>query len=509
MLREATSLESALDAVVEGAANDPRHQARADWVWYRFATTNVLVREQGAGPVAAALARGLLEQAAYWDFGLANGDGEATIAAWATAEYERLRRLAKEVDDETWLGWLLPPGEVLESPGALIPRSATDAVQRIGSGFTGMVLDPLRYGGLLEANRILDVLTHGNLAAALVMAPGGGDRLPEPLAAAVIHVAAASAAAIVTAELRTHGITAAGLVELASRVAAEAGRLHGLRPQTLIVTKSPPKPITVPPLSVRSEIERLPAAPTVITAAADNFMRSARNLANVASDRLALSNGGAAAAFAAFQMSWGQLLVVLGAIQGTLGRALVPMAARALLEDGARWEWLRINASNAPTGDSMRAIVADSKRYIARVRESMISAGSRPEAVDALLAAAGTLREADPGDLTLPSIDQLLPLAYPNASDVDSARVMYSMLSQFVHATPLAVLHLRRDEFHSVTAPIYAISIEAACRGFFNIARTTLTISVERDQRLEDALHDLAEALVEVRRVTAPWHCLG
>lgn len=222
VLREATALGNALDAVVDAAGLDPHRQARADWAWYRFVTANVLVRDRGAGPVAAALARGLLEQAAYWDFGLANGDGEAAMAAWAATEYEGLRRLAQDLDDTTWLGWLLPPGEILTSPEGLIPRNSGDAVQRIGGGFAATVLEPLRYGGLLQANRILDALTHGNLAAALVMAPGGGDRLPEPLAAAVVHVAAASAVATATAQLGTHDVTTAGLVDLATRVAAAA-----------------------------------------------------------------------------------------------------------------------------------------------------------------------------------------------------------------------------------------------------------------------------------------------
>ena len=48
---------------------------------------------------------------------------------------------------------------------------------------------------------------------------------------------------------------------------------------------------------------------------------------------------------------------------------------------------------------------------------------------------------------------------------------MYSVLSQFVHATPLSVLHLQRDEWTSLTAATtYAVAVEAACRGFFSIA---------------------------------------
>jgi hypothetical protein len=205
----------------------------------------------------------------------------------------------------------------------------------------------------------------------------------------------------------------------------------------------------------------------------------------------------------------GELGVLLGAVQGTLGRALVPFAARALLEDGARWEWLGRNATAAPTGDSMRAIVAESKRHIRRVRDTMLSAGAQRRAVDDLIGVAGNLLESDPGEIRVPPTDKLLAVAYPNPSGVDSARVMYSVLSQFVHATPLSLLHLERDAYPSVTAPIYAIAVESACRGFFNVARTTLSIACGRDTELDEALVQLARSLGDVSFAAARWHCLG
>lgn len=203
------------------------------------------------------------------------------------------------------------------------------------------------------------------------------------------------------------------------------------------------------------------------------------------------------------------MLLFAGVVQGTVGRALLPFAARALLEDGARWEWVRQQSVINPSGESLRAVVADSKRYIRRVREAMVSDGVRPETVDRLLGHAGELMAADPGAYELPPIGDLLAIAYANASDVDSARVMYSVLSQFVHATPLVMLHLRRDHLPSVTAPIYAIAVEAACRGFCNIARTTLTIACERDEAVDESFVEVASALTAVRYDAAVFHALG
>lgn len=196
VLDRAAMLERAMDKVVESAAEDPETQAYADWAWYRFKSVIDLVLQRGAGPVAASLARGLLEEAAYWDWALATGVGAQHLVRRAAVEYDGLVRLASEVDDDVWVGWLLPPGAVLSAPADdPIPRNASDVVKRIGNGLAAPVLDSLRFRGLFAANHLLDVLTHGNLAAALVMAPGGGEEMPEPLAAAVVHVAAGAATA--------------------------------------------------------------------------------------------------------------------------------------------------------------------------------------------------------------------------------------------------------------------------------------------------------------------------
>ena len=242
---------------------------------------------------------------------------------------------------------------------------------------------------------------------------------------------------------------------------------------------------------------------------AKRYFEAAANLANKAVARVQPEAPGAVAAWAAFQLSWGQMLLFAGVAEGTVGRALLPFAARALLEDGARWEWIRQRAVANPSGESLRAVVEESKRCIHRIREAMVSEGVRPEAIDRLLGYAPEFSGRDAGAYEVPPISDLLAIAYPNPSGVDSARVMYSVLSQFVHATPLALLHLQPDHLTSITAPIYAIAVEATCRGFFNIANATVTIACERDATIEEAFHELASALNDVRSDAALFHALG
>jgi hypothetical protein len=144
-----------------------------------------------------------------------------------------------------------------------------------------------------------------------------------------------------------------------------------------------------------------------------------------------------------------------------------------------------------------------------RVVETMTSDGVAVQRITALLGDAADLLAVEPGHFEVPPVSRLLEAAYPNPSGVDSARVMYSVLSQFVHATPLVMWHLRRAAFHSITAPIYAVAIEAACRGFSNVATTTLTIACDRDNQLDVALRELWQSADHVRFEASRWHLVG
>ncbi len=236
LVRESEVLVEVLDPVVEGIS-DLQLQGIADSAWYRLGSVNSLVRDQGGGALAATLARGLIEQAAYWDWAIATGVGTDGLDYWAAHEYHELSRTAEELGDRVWLGWLLPPSAVLNVPaGPAIPNKPYDAVRRIGYGLDSAVLEPLQFAGLSSAYRILSVMAHGNYVGAAILADQPDLHLPDRLASIVIHLAAAGATAVVHAlaqdEAQLYAVAAQFNV-----VATAASGVHGLPLQTLVVTR--------------------------------------------------------------------------------------------------------------------------------------------------------------------------------------------------------------------------------------------------------------------------------
>lgn len=509
LLDRSVELTDRLNEVI-AFADDPGTQQHADWAWYRLGSINALVRDGGGGPLAASLARGLLEQAAYWDWAVATGVGVDHIAAWAAIEYDRLERLAVEIDDKTWIGWLLPPDTVLSSGGVIgVPANAGDAVRRLGAGLGEPVLRPLQFRGLFAANRLLDVLSHGNVVAAQVLAAGGGTELSPELAAAVLHVATASAGAVVLAFLGPDDETGRAISDLTVDIARAASDVHGLPLGPTARGRRPAKARGGVALHRTSDIQFLPEAAAHMSRLAERFFTAAEAVAVAAVAQRRAPDPETVLAWNSFQMAWANLVVLKGASMGQLGRALLPPAARGLLEDGARWEWLRRQVRSGPSGNALRAIIADSKRYLGAIRTSLLSDGVPSPTFDQLVGPATGLLQVTPGEHRLPLLDEMLTAGHPTRSGIESARPMYSLLSQFVHATPLSVLHLKRDEFASLSAPTYAIAVEAACRGFLAIARTTLVMSCEPSTDLSSALLALETVLAEVIRDAAAWHFLG
>ena len=185
VLSASVELLDELNPIIDSVQN-PWGQCQADWIWFRMHSVVVFLRDRGGGPVAAVLARGLLEQAAYWDWALATGVGDDWVPRQAAFELDRLKQLADSIDDPVWTGWLLPPGTSVNatSPDG-IPRSAADAVKRLRTGDDAPCLEPLKFNGLYSVYEFLEVLAHGGFAAAYTLLPGGGEELSEPLAAAV------------------------------------------------------------------------------------------------------------------------------------------------------------------------------------------------------------------------------------------------------------------------------------------------------------------------------------
>ena len=234
--------------------------------------------------MAATLARGLIEQAAYWDWALATGVGVGHLAHWAALELQGLSRLAEEIDDRVWLGWLMPPGAAVEVPaGPALPGNPDDAVRRIGSGLDDAVLDPLRFDGLLSAYRVLDVLAHGNYVGAAILANQPDQQLPDRLAAVATHLAAAGATAVAyaLAEDGTHLDAVATQFKL---VTAAACATHGLPPQSPTTTRRPRRPARArwtPQMNATASAQRMPPIPPELTRLGLAFLAAADDLAEV------------------------------------------------------------------------------------------------------------------------------------------------------------------------------------------------------------------------------------
>lgn len=103
----------------------------------------------------------------------------------------------------------------------------------------------------------------------------------------------------------------------------------------------------------------------------------------------------------------------------------------------------------------------------------------------------------------------MLAIAHPSSTGVDTANPLYGLLSQFVHPSPLAVLHLQSDLFPSLSAPMYAVAVEASCRGFSRTAMSIVAICCEPSDELSAAVDGLTGALGRVVFDAMRWHFLG
>lgn len=512
LVRESESLVEILDPIVEDIT-DPYLQGIADSAWNRLGVFNVLIRDQDGHAVAASLARSLIEQAAYWDWALAAGVGAGHLDTWAALEYQRLVQLGDEIDDPTWLKWLLPPGMSIRIPaGTSIPGNPHDAVHRLGFGLDEAVLDPLRFDGLRAAHRILEELAHGSLMGAAVLAGQPDTQLPDQVTAVAAHLAAAGAMAVILAVGDGSAQMGVALAQF-RQVADVACGIHELPAHTPTAKHRPGRPPRAgvsPSLSAIASAERMPRAPRQLTQLGVAFLDAADEVAfAVVSDGHWSASPGTWIPRQSFKLALSNLRVVRGGLEGDLGKAFLPFPARLLLEDGARWASLLPNATEAGPGETFKALVQDATSRRDRIAERLRSEGVPQSLIDALLGAAWAIPHPESDVQEPPSLDRMLESAYPNASGVDSARAMYGVLSQFTHATPISNWHICRDKFSSLTAPTYAITLEAAARGFERIALITALLMGISAESLAASFSDLQERRSELTRLAAMIHLLG
>jgi len=210
-----------------------------------------------------------------------------------------------------------------------------------------------------------------------------------------------------------------------------------------------------------------------------------------------------------FRLATSHLLVIEGALAGDLGKALIPIVSRGLFEDGARWAWLAHSSRHATRGESLKALVNDAALRCDKVATRLQSDGVPKQLIDELLGMSKAIPRSEPAEVTVPELREMLRLAYPSQSGANSARAMYSVLTQFVHATPISSWHTCRDDFPSLTAPVYAISLESATRGFERIASITSLLAGVDPAALAEPLQNLRARCREVMRAARPHHQLS
>ncbi len=160
-------------------------------------------------------------------------------------------------------------------------------------------------------------------------------------------------------------------------------------------------------------------------------------------------------------------------------------------------------------GQALKTLVNDGAHHRDKISKSLQSDGVPQNLINDLLGPATEIPVPEHGTPSLPAITELLNLGYSNASEVRSAPAMHSVLSQFVHATPISNWHIRRDIFPTLTAPAFAISLESAARGFERIALITLLLAGVSRETLDEPLNALSERCAQITTLAALYHFLG
>lgn len=483
----------------------------ADWAYQRAVAAGVMVRGSSGGAAPAVLARGLLEEAAYFDWALATGQSSTWVNRLAHSEYNRLRSRA-DAEDNIWFDWVLPPETSIVSDGGGVPNSS-DVVKRLGHGFTAELLEPLSIEGLYGVYKLVELVTHGSAATALLFDQDDGCEMSEPLAAAVLHLAGAGVGAAVVSWLRCTVSQVSDVAVACQELADAACRVHRF-PLGPRLQRKPAKASKGPPDfgANESRISNLPPPPAALMTAAFEYVEAANAAAFVLASlpQHPPTTGLERLARSTLDLADAHLRVLQGIVEGTLGRAFLPVAARSLFEDGARWGWLGHAVSmSGPTGSSLESLLADAKRHTTRTREWMIAEHLPLQAITQILSPAAPLLEATIAEQPIPTIEQMIELTYHTDSSTPWALPAYGLLSQFAHYSPIAAMHVQRDTFPSLSAPMFAVSVQAACQGHWYV--TARASSIVYDKTADGAaasLTRLATAAARVSRLASGRHFL-
>lgn len=516
LLSKGFNLERRLDQALQIQAEDTPEAAFADWAWFRYGTFLVLLRDEANLSTAATIARGLLEEAARWDWSMAHGESE-WICSQMLIEYQRLKTRAG-ANSALWLHWILPPGlELVVRPGvgtANVPADARQVVRRFGHGLSPDLLNLFPIQAFNACYSWLDVAAHGNLAAAYAAASDQAFRYGEPFRALLLHLGAASTVAT-TCSLVGFGAKHAEILRLARELAEGASPVHGLSIGGEPVTERQEKLRTIEPLSISSSISRLPEIPERLNIRAGEFLNEARRVTAAVTAEWDPEDAISQAAYYSFANTAFVLDILSGVLANTIGPALLPFAARPVFEEAGRWGWI-ISASESDVrrvSKRLQGYFEDVARRVSVAERRFREAGVEKEVSTGLLGNVDVLpliaergaEQVEDSELMPDRMEDLLNTVYSSMEAQRWASDAYAILTQFVHVTGIAIQHVRPGQWHSLTAPMYALTLDTLASGFVYHAYAVALLSGHYDARISAMFEDLqgcaSDLLAEANRL--------
>ncbi len=405
-----------------------------------------LLRAGTGATVAAATVRSLLEAAAIslWE----SGPAAHRLAGLAALEQERLRVMALITEQgltvPNWERWLAPLN-VTQTLGRSTSTGWPDPAKLVvkRSGMTSGIL-----GMTSAVANLLAMAGHANAAAAWISvadAPHPVGFEPTPVYRALLAQAAGRSATYVVGLPPHHEIW--NKVEDLDRAS---------RAVTLMPATPPPAAPIDKAVEVRGFVGDIDFWP--ITERLENVFEEL--LSRVSAFAALLSQGPDPYAGPPGEVNLSAVLPYLTALgsaevcfataKGDLPADLAPIAARMLLEEGARTQWMFAHDDELEVQARYNAIRNEETRARSALRSRLASHGVPSKTVAGLLdpLPAGrvphldTVRPIPPGrtEAQVPPYEQMLKLGI-NYAEPGWLALAYSLLSQMTHMTPLGLLH--------------------------------------------------------------------
>ena len=493
LLTAADGVSDAVDSAVAetlartGPSMTVRHM---DWAYLRLGTVISTLRFGSLGTTTAMVARSIMEDALLWDWSISKGVQASFGTLSAAAEWHRLSDLTPN------LPWLLPPGAEIVTPAFEWLQYPARHLRRLGAGAEESVVAPLRLAGLAAVNDVLEAFAHGNIIS-LFACPDGCD-LPAPLAAASLHLSGAAAAAVVAAAGSSSPEMLARLTNSVHELAVEAMGVHGLRAvQPGQARPSPARSRRYPGVTVKSSAVRFPQRQSALDERLHLLLQAISDMGRTVWPSMVDERFSAVAGRVSFRTLSETAVLFRQELVGESATWNTPFAGRLLLELGAFWGWAhRATGQGGHPGEALRAF---GRKAVIDIDQVCRTAGLGTVTVDRFLGPAATFRSI--GDvatrISIPSsTDEMLRIGYGDFGE--AARRMYRLLSQFVHGTGLAVMHLAEDRgFGTISEPMRAVAAGAFALGASRLCDFPVVLALGPDSGVQRDMEGPRSLVIE------------